>query len=925
VVQSLRIPLLSLLLLCISGVALVAQQLPRDRRLSPQGIPRYLYPDSLHEAIRIGGTTLAVWSTALDSGTQRVNVQATLVAQAIRDGMPVGTPTVISDAASLPGAGVALRALGTRFLVLWGDQTTTFVRILDTNGVPSGPVIRSSSIGLVPLAGSRLDVVPGDSSGPMLLFLPSLFGPISLLSVDTVRGQLNVVQRTTEPFFDDTVAVRPGGPQLERFSTGWRLRYPDGTLDSREIPLSRLDGNLGLRVEDDTSLVRMYCTIHGVTLQFYTSVFDSLPRESAFYSLPPSSEGWSTTPVRVAIGRDTSGRYISFLCETYSVYAGNSKAYYNLRTRRFMITAADTVTILDTVAHQEQLLHYFDAWSIAGTITDGFGCRVRSVVGGDVITTYLSSRGEREADTVLNRWYEEARTRRYPYVVCPTTRLSAIGSSRISVLADSAAPPVQLSFRLDPLLQDVAEYAPVLSLWRDTLLLAWQETRAQRQVQLWGLGIGADSAIQAISTVYISADRSSENRVSPVEYSTATWTFSGATLAVPGTAWMTQRTDYFSHGYAHAQDIYDARTDVSGSMASPRGWLPVIGLSSTSYGYRVMSPVVSGSPQPNTGSCAIAALLWGGANGAGGSKAVKFNEDGTGWMWDAGRLNLAGLSGVVMLDSQRVLFVWPDHAQHATGVDGIGPRYSLVPRRHEKALCFIAQGYGESWLRLHGGDGEWRLERYGWPATLLDSGTVYGKGTPRLIFHPASQSIGLLWSSLHGVRLSLFDCRLRLLADTVVNGDTTVAVEAPSGVFRGDTLYSVWEDVRDGTREIYTNYWVLPREVREAAERASDVPRGEPGNSSALAVRSMQKISVTPQPVRAEMVVEFVAPHSGEGVLELIDSWGEVVLSVPLAAMERGKRMQYGVETGGLRSQVYQLRVRIGQRVVACGRTAIVP
>lgn len=874
-------PLLAILLL--TALPLSAQQLPHDQRLTfqPLYIPvlaAALQP--VRAAVTVGRTTMVIWATSLFSDTSHRALYNVLIAQAIRDGASLGHPDLISDKSSAPTGGLTVRAAGDRFMAVWNTASSQCLRMIDSNGGTIGPVLYLPA-SFASLSASSLSILPGDSLGPAIM--GNLGNGIGLATVDTVHWQIVEHPAVAEPWYDDTLVVRRAGPQLERSVTGWWLRYGNGQLDPRPIPLSRLDGSIAFRLDDDTTLTRTTVNGDSLIVEFYSSVFDSIAQERRRYVIPPAAPG-HLVPLRSSVFRYANDDIGGVLCYE-SIYSVSQTGFFDYYLIRYRIGPSDTIAIVDTAGSLYDHITTGDPFGVNGTMTDGFGCRVVIQLGAKRYSFAFGSQGSEAENDLTNRWYEDALSQVYPFSPVATTHVDLSSVSALDVALDSLGQSVRLVAPLDGVAPVVTSILPSIGLSGSDLLLGWQETQPVRSVRL--------AVVQRLdSFTLVNArrditpnDEQHSNYISPVEYSSSSLQYSDGTAAVPGVAWRASHSVYRSHGMVHQIEMRDGRSSATGWVGTPAGWVPVVESSTIGEGQEAMLPVVTSGPDPGGGFCTIInAVRWNTS-----CLISRFSDESVVWKRSVDRLNITDLVGLVGLDSNHLLLVLPDRAVPVT--DGVVETpLPLLVDSVQTTRSVVALGYDNTWLRLNPVGLSFRLERYAWPATLINSLDVgVGLGA-QFVFHSSSKIIGLMWPSPQGVRISLFDRTLRPLLDTVVNADGQYGTEFPSAVFLGDTLYAVWGDRRDGTREIYANRWVLPANVKEAAGRAAESPRGDTvvdrldtvehhDGSDKVAGALTGEIRVVPQPAREEMTVSFVASRQGEGMLELVDNRGAVVWS----------------------------------------------
>jgi hypothetical protein len=136
-----------------------------------------------------------------------------------------------------------------------------------------------------------------------------------------------------------------------------------------------------------------------------------------------------------------------------------------------------------------------------------------------------------------------------------------------------------------------------------------------------------------------------------------------------------------------------------------------------------------------------------------------------------------------------------------------------------------------------------------------------------------------------------------LLNDTRVSSNTGL-VRSPSGIFRDDTLYFVWEDYRnEGERDIYGNY----RKIGPAPVAG----REHGATGTAL------QVGVYPNPASTAVTIDVNPPHAVDVNVDLFSTSGQRIMHVPLGYIS-GHSPRTEVDVSTLPSGIYQVVVSAG-------------
>ncbi|MEO5931835.1 MAG: hypothetical protein ABIR47_18015, partial [Candidatus Kapaibacterium sp.] len=119
--------------------------------------------------------------------------------------------------------------------------------------------------------------------------------------------------------------------------------------------------------------------------------------------------------------------------------------------------------------------------------------------------------------------------------------------------------------------------------------------------------------------------------------------------------------------------------------------------------------------------------------------------------------------------------------------------------------------------------------------------------------------------------MMLFDKNLQSLGENILISDSTISTGRPVAAFRGDSLYVLWEDSRNGISDIYGRVLKVSTAVLPSGV---DAEHAGAGGSSIL--------SIIPNPVGSHMSVRV---NGGSGVqreIIIYNLYGEIIMRRPL-------------------------------------------
>lgn len=258
---------------------------------------------------------------------------------------------------------------------------------------------------------------------------------------------------------------------------------------------------------------------------------------------------------------------------------------------------------------------------------------------------------------------------------------------------------------------------------------------------------------------------------------------------------------------------------------------------------------------------------------------------------------LAGRSFLVVDSSSALVFSGADVVDTITLPVAAGPRVRFTALRGPRFLMSWSNGDSLE-LRVVDSSGA-TLSRAVVivPATdRLDSSIDYGVAES-----PRDSSIAVLIGGRRGARVTQLSRGLRTVYADSLLSETSGVVSNPSVVFHADTLFAVWEDMRDGVERIYGNR--LPRHAPPATDTI-DTP-----DTTANDVPDVISVTIAPNPARSEVYVTIDVTDAETLGIDLIDMLGRVIASSAAPTATRGP-LRLAVDLSNVDVGGYYVRVR---------------
>ncbi|MEO5931863.1 MAG: T9SS type A sorting domain-containing protein, partial [Candidatus Kapaibacterium sp.] len=234
------------------------------------------------------------------------------------------------------------------------------------------------------------------------------------------------------------------------------------------------------------------------------------------------------------------------------------------------------------------------------------------------------------------------------------------------------------------------------------------------------------------------------------------------------------------------------------------------------------------------------------------------------WNIDTAMPRIAYATSIIPIDSAEYYTVTGTLATHWRGRDSVGAFTFTNAYPNPKYRRLLGPYFLLSSFTPGNAGGVLALELYDLNGTLLRRRDVNYTGVwnePVFVQNRVDSALAILRGDSSGVRLDMLD---RLLNPGISDRPISITrgtVRHPSGVFRNDTLYAVWEDDRDGISHIYGNYLPVPRLIADAPGDASDSQNG---------------FSLAPNPTTGATNLRMFNPGS-RVVIEVGDMRGEII------------------------------------------------
>jgi hypothetical protein len=171
----------------------------------------------------------------------------------------------------------------------------------------------------------------------------------------------------------------------------------------------------------------------------------------------------------------------------------------------------------------------------------------------------------------------------------------------------------------------------------------------------------------------------------------------------------------------------------------------------------------------------------------------------------------------------------------------------------------------------------------------------------------SDSTITLLFPGPDGLRATLLDDDLAILAADTLVSNTHGPTAHPSGAFRGDTLFAVWEDLRNQVTRIYANFLPVPH--RAGRDSSAGVP------SQVLRAARPKRVFLSPNPVHDAIAITGWTENTEGLELTISSPLGTLMLETTVFTGSAGEHREI-VDLGALPDGVYMARLRSGERAL---------
>jgi hypothetical protein len=891
-----------------------------DVRVSPPDPITHDIPveTKIQSAARIDTRTLAVWGTTRADGD---TIASTLRMQMLDGSSLTGDQTQLSSDSARPGRFVQVIAFDTSFAVVWNDYRINtpgmYIRFVGADGKLVGSERRISTGHAVPDPTGRL-LVLGNRTGRLLIWQdnraisPGLYGVRVVEGTGIISPELYIGTSIASLL---TYQQLPGWTLIHLLPTGWIAVDITGQIDSRTLPQTHFSN--AFYVNADTSLVR----VSGDTLLYFASIFDMQPEKILKVGSLDSA-----TDNTVQLGRDSAGTLVVYFSSIEVTGSASTPGYINQSAYRVRVSNTDSISVPEVV-----LGNITKYWN-GGCLYEST-CHVTKFNGASI------SPGCDNSSRVLLNWEHEryyhsilteTSSSIWTFSVDPLGNFDRNGrgysascvspSSPVATrLADSIASTVSLalidtaivlSAETAPWQLAIDQMAPAIYEANGLLMTTWQQTvkKTSFDLSVWEYESGNPASLR--DQLPDVDDPKSGGYAPQITVHQHGYVTSNTTIinpsgmsAVSSHKRLRDVGEYWSSPISSSPVILDW-THYAISRAGKDRWIKLLSFDDQPDYYALSSGSWRlGIPQLydlNTGIFLVEV----GSLSSWDDRVLNawlyaFASDGT-QLWKVDQRSQAPYGGIYLpVDSLQFIRFTKTLAEiYRNGkiINQFTLPESSFPPQYQRLL-------GSYFLRRYWLDsisGHLRLETYTLDGNLQNATTLLNfshSSDIMILQRPVDSSLIIISGGEGGVHLTALDKQLNVLVRDLTISATHELVRHPSGVFRNDSLYVVWQDNRNGNCDIYGN----ARTWTSIIQQTGDTP----------AVTTTTGPRLIPNPANSATTVELDVDGATEVTVELFDVLGASMALQAINADRQG-RVAVQFDLQGMPAGVYVVRYRTG-------------
>ncbi|MDB5033395.1 MAG: hypothetical protein JWQ98_636 [Chlorobi bacterium] len=848
-----------------------------DVRVSPEPVSYQLPPDAqIQSAASIGDVTLAAWGTTVPlTGISTANA---VFMRLLWRHVPMKQSGFVHGASARPYGLVQVIPARDRFLVFWNDRRAdspgVYLRVVDTNGGFIGDErkfadgrISQAGIFRFPLGnGYRLiyNIITEKDSGYCSLFMTG-DGRFPGFQVGPFAGMIHELRNI--PGYSGMALLMRGDSTPVLIDANGRLSYPDRFFaDNLKRPhYFNEDGSFAVLKDD--------------TLRIFRTIFDAVPAQ------------WRHVPLHgylqdgEMLSRSDGGAYVIHAFH----YSFRDDGQGDLSVAR-IIQQSDSFVVVGSMVltYIGNPDHHITHWINRISMERWWGCDNTSGLELDAdVGTRLRSGGY---DTTLSVHYSSyIGLDKHGYIIpnlpldcsseCNPAALRKYDRTLSAIAVIVSDDTVYLSVGRAGFKSDSAQVNPAICSIGEKLLVNWYSRQSMPEYLLGEWIPGGESHAEILSELEPTGFQDTASVQAAGTYDRGVNIIGQSDRGCMVTS---------ARRWAEYTRRYDAETvfrhQLSAYVATPEGWKSALHLAPDNLGFEGFN-LISQGYNPNRDEWVTLMTTWIYVNYWTAVPVVHIyaiDTDGrNGWAIDSAINRIDPKAVIIPVDSAEYFSVTGTAATHWRGKDSVGAITfaTSYPRAVYRRLLgpYFLRSY---FATENSGSSTLTLELYDLNGTLRRSREIHYTGVrnePVLVQNGNDSSIAVLRGDSSGVRLDMVDRLLNPRVTDLPVSTTRGAVRHPAGIFRGDTLYLVWEDDRDGASNIYGNYLPVPRlsaGVHEEWEVGGELalslePNPSTGTARLRIFHPVSAVTIVVADMLGNIVRRYSSDHLDSGIMTL--------------------------------------------------------